>query len=105
MDWKNKYDSAKYGIIAFLILFFIGLTSAYLATIYPSSLKAFYKILLNGSKMHLDEVQTRLYTITMLPALFFFYFLQFRWQMHRASQAFVGMILFVATFMMAAKFL
>lgn len=104
-NWKDKYDKPQYGLIAFLILLIIGLIISYLTYIYPSSVKAFYKIMIKGSKMHLGDLQTQLYTLTMLPALFSFYFIQFRWQMNRASQAFVGMILFTATLMMAAKFL
>ncbi len=101
MDWKKKYDTGKHGMILFGILLIIGLMLSYFTFIYPSSLKAFFGILLYKK----NDLQTQLFTLTILPAMFMFYFIQFRWQMNRASQAFVGMILFVATFMMAAKFL
>jgi len=99
--WQDKYDTAKHGLIFFVCLFILGLALAYFSFIYPSSFKTFYKIMLYGK----NDVQTQLFTLTMLPALFAFYFVQFRWQMHRASQVFVGMMLFISTFMMAAKFL
>lgn len=99
--WQDKYDTAKHGMIFFVLLFFLGLTLAYFSFVYPSSLNAFFGIMMKGR----NDIQTQLFTLTMLPALFAFYFVQFRWQMHRASNVFVGMMLFIATFMMAAKFL
>lgn len=101
MEWTKKYDTPKHGLIFFVILIFIGMMISYFTFVYPSSFKAFYSILLFKK----NDLQTQLFTLTILPAMFAFYFIQFRWQMNRASQAFVGMILFVATIMMAIKFL
>lgn len=101
MDWKDKYDTAKHGMIFFVFLFLLGMTLAYFSFVSPASIKVFYKIMIYAK----NDLQTQIFTLSMLPALFAFYFIQFRWQMHRASQVFVGMMLFIATFMMAAKFL
>lgn len=100
-DWKDKYDTPKHGLIAFLVMILIGLNLSYFTFIYPSSLKAFFSILLYKK----NDLQTQLFTLSVLPAMFMFYFIQFRWQMNRASQVYVGCILFLATIMMAIKFL
>lgn len=100
-NWKDKYDTPQHGLIAFISLIFVGLILSYFTFIYPSSLKAFFSILLFKK----NDLQTQLFTLTVLPAMFAFYFIQFRWQMNRASQVFVGCILFFATIMIAIKLL
>ena len=92
--FADKYDKPMFGIITARVLPFIGFFLSYFVKFYPKPLALYWDIFI-----HRKSEQTEIFTFSMIPTLFMFYFILFQWKMEKASKTYVGMsLLFVIVF-------
>ncbi len=101
MAFTEKYDKPIYGIVTGLILPPIGFFLSYLVKFYPRPFAYYFweYFMVKGYE------QTQIFTFSMLPSLFLFYFILFRWKMEVAGKTFVGVSLIYVIFYMYKSFL
>ncbi len=99
MKFSEKYDKALYGLIAGFILPIIGFFLSYQVKFYPGPLRIYWNYLLYNR-----YEQTSIFTFSMLPSLFLFYFILFKWKMDYASKTFVGISLIYVTIFVYLNF-
>lgn len=93
--FATKYDKPQFGLITAAVLPIIGFFLSYRVKYYPRPLGNYW-----NEFLHNTNEQTQIFTFSMIPSLFMFYFILFQWKMERASKTFVGMsLLFVILFL------
>ena len=80
----EKFDKIIYGVIAGLALPVIGFFLGYYVKFSPRPLAVYWSYLANGS-----IYQTEILTFSLVPSLFLFYFLFFRWKLDQATKGLV----------------
>ena len=100
MAFRDKYDTGLFGTLTALLFPVLGFLMSYYIKYYPGSIRGFWNVF-----VHDDGEQTQIFTLSMIPSLFLFYFILFQWKMDRASKSFVGVSIIYVTIFAYIKFL
>jgi hypothetical protein len=80
----KKFDKIGYGLIVGIILPVFGFLLGYYVKFYPRPLGTYWNYMANAT-----VYQTEILTFSLVPNLFLFYFLFFRWKLDEATKGLV----------------
>lgn len=80
----EKFDKTHYGIIVGLILPVLGFFLGYYVKFSPRPLALYWDYMIKST-----IYQTEILTFSLVPSLFLFYFLFFRWKLDQATKGLV----------------
>lgn len=100
MSFGEKYDKPLFGLLTGAFLPVVGFFLSYLVKYYPRNLGAYWSLFLESGSN-----QTQIFTFSMIPSLFLFYFILFQWKMEKASKTYVGISLIYVTIYVYLNFL
>lgn len=96
----DKFDKPLYGLIAGIILPFIGYAIGKQVIGRSLSWGEYWSYFQSGG-----DYMNQIFTISMLPTLFMFYFIFFQWKMEYASKGYVAISLVYTAVFMIIKYL
>ncbi|MFZ5554928.1 MAG: hypothetical protein ACOZCO_17590 [Bacteroidota bacterium] len=97
---KAKADKLIYGIVSGTLLPLIGYVIGYKAFFYRYGWDGYWKKFSGGG-----DIQTHIFTLSMLPTLFLFYLVFFQWKMDQFSKGLVMISLMYVAIFVYLKFM